>query len=117
MLLQRHTSVFGLTLWCLLSVWVFFGCVELIEDSQIIPAIAENPQDAHDPDEAALAQLASGLRSDLATFETLNISLEPGAVLRPAVQNATHTVYPFTCLVRHDPPSLPLYQQLSVYRI
>ncbi len=115
--MNRSTSFFGRTLWCLVSLWIFFGCLELIEESHFIPAIAEDTQKGQDLDEAALAQLASGLKSDLSSLGTLRFISASTAVLRPAVSISVNTVYPFTRRVQKDPSSLPLYQQLSVYRI
>ena len=117
MFLKRRTSVFGLTIWCLVSAWVFFGCLELIEESHIIPAIAEDPQKGQDLDEAALAQLASGLKSNLSALGPLSATSSSTLALQAAVSPFVTAVYRFTRVVRHDPPSLPLYQQLSVYRI
>ncbi len=118
MLLKRRTSVFGLTLWCLLSAWVFFGGLELIEDSHLISALAEEPQSSEDYDEAALVQLASGLRSDLSSLDTPNCSSTYPRIIQSALPVPIHGAFPLMRFVRPDSPlSLPLYQQLSVLRI
>lgn len=117
MRLNRRTSLFGFTLWSLLATWMFFGCLELIEESQIIPAITEDAQEGEDYDAEALAQLASGLKSDLLHVATLSSIRILSIVVQPAITLSTSLVCPCAQFVRHGPPSLPLYQQLSVYRI
>lgn len=117
MIMNRGARIFRLTLLSLLSLWVFFGCLELLDESQIIPAIAEDAQEGQDYDEEALAQLASGLKSDLLLLEPFSSIRVLSAVVQPAVTPSTKKTRPCAHLVRHGPFSLPLYQQLSVYRI
>ncbi|MGC4095699.1 MAG: hypothetical protein QM706_01170 [Nitrospira sp.] len=117
MRLTRSTSLFGFTLWSLLATWMFFGCLELIEESQIIPAITEEAQEGEDYDAEALAQLASGLKSDLFDVGTLSSIQILSVLVQPTVTLSTSPARPCVQLVRHGPASLPLYQQLSVYRI
>jgi len=90
MLLHRRTAVLSLTIWCLLISWLCFGGLELLEQVNLIPEVA-------DLDEAALSQLASGLKSDVPSLD------------------APYNI-PLAKMV-HSPPSLRLHQQLSVYRI
>ena len=90
MLLHRRTAVLSLTIWCLLISWLCFGGLELLEQVNLMPEVA-------DLDEAALSQLASGLKSDV-----------------PSLDAPYHI--PVAKMV-HSPPSLRLHQQLSVYRI
>ena len=90
MLLHRRTAVLSLTIWCLLISWFCFGGLELLEQVNLMPEIA-------DLDEAALSQLASGLESDVPSLD------------------APYNI-PLAKMV-HSPPSLRLHQQLSVYRI
>jgi hypothetical protein len=90
MLLHRRTAVLSLTIWCLLISWLCFGGLELLEQVNLMPEVA-------DLDEAALSQLASGLKSDVPSID------------------APYNI-PLAKMV-HSPPSLRLHQQLSVYRI
>lgn len=117
MFMNRRTSVFHFTLWGLLSLWVFFGCLELIDESHIIPAIVEDAQEGEDFDEEALAQLASGLKSDLSGLETPNSASTPRAVVQPVGTLSEKPICSCARFGRHGPSSLLLYQQLSVYRI
>jgi len=90
MLLHRRTAVLSLTIWCLLISWLCFGGLELLEQVNLMPEVA-------DLEEAALSQLASGLKSDVPSLDApFNIPLAK---------------------MVHSPPSLRLHQQLSVYRI
>ena len=90
MLVHRRTAVLSLTIWCLLISWLCFGGLELLEQVNLMPEVA-------DLDEAALSQLASGLKSDVPSLD------------------APYNI-PLAKMV-HSPPSLRLHQQLSVYRI
>jgi hypothetical protein len=90
MLLHRRTAALSLTIWCLLISWLCFGGLELLEQVNLMPEVA-------DLDEAALSQLASGLKSDVPSLD------------------APYNI-PLAKMV-HSPPSLRLHQQLSVYRI
>ncbi len=115
--MNRRTSILRCTLWSLLSLWAFFGCLELIDESHIFPAVVEDAQEGEDFDEEALAQLASGLKSDLSGLETLNSTSAPSAVVQPAGAPSERPIPLCARFRRHGPFSLPLYQQLSVYRI
>ena len=115
--MDRSTPVFGLTLRCLFLVWMFFGCLELAEQLQVVPETAAEDQEGQDLDEEALSQLASGLKSDVPTPRTPCDASVNIAVASPTIPISFTTVLQLEQLTRHDPPSLPLYQQLSVYRI
>lgn len=117
MLMNRRILVFRCTLWSLLSLWVFFGCLELIDESHIFPAAVEDAQEGEDFDEEALAQLASGLKSDLSGLETLSSTSAPSVVVQPVGTPSERLIHSCAPFGRHGPFSLPLYQQLSVYRI
>jgi len=117
MLLDRRTPVFGLTLRCLFLLWVFFGCLELAEQLQAVPETVAEDQERQDLDEEALYQLASGLKSDVLTPRTPCDASVIIAVASPTFAISFTTVHQLEQLTWHDPPSLPLYQQLSVYRI
>ena len=58
-----HGPVFRFTTWGLLSLWLFFGCMELGEQLNVIIEMAEEDHEGQDPDLEALSQLASGLKS------------------------------------------------------
>lgn len=88
--MHRRTAVLCLTTWCLLASWFCFGGLELLEQVNLMPEVV-------DLDEAALSQLASGLKSDVPSLD------------------APYNI-PLAKMV-HSPPSLRLHQQLSVYRI
>jgi hypothetical protein len=90
MLLHRRTAILSLTIWCLLISWLCFGGLELLEQVNLMPEVA-------DLDEAALLQMTSGLKSDVPSLD------------------APYNI-PLAKMV-HSPPSLRLHQQLSVYRI
>jgi hypothetical protein len=115
--MHRPTAVLCLTVWCLLASWLCFGGLELLEQVNLIQETAAEDQDGQDLDEAALSQLASGLKSDVPSLDApYNTSLaKEGA--EPAVWLSLHTVHQLGRLMVHHPPSLRLHQQLSVYRI
>ena len=108
--MNRRAPGFNVTLHCLLSLWLFFGCLELVEQLQVIPETGVEDQTGQDQDEDALSDLASGLRSDVPLLlagdnnPEASISVSLIRVDQPTRQNP-------------PPPSLPLYQQFSVYRI
>ena len=108
--IYRPTAVLSLTIWCLLFSWLCFGGLELLEQVNLMPEV-------EDQDEAALSQLASGLRSPVSRHDdTYGTSLANEAT-EPAVWLSLHTVHQFGRLMVHNPLSLRLHQQLSVYRI
>ena len=115
--MHRPTAVLCLTVWCLLASWLCFGGLELLEQANLIPEVAAEDQDGQDLDEAALSQLASGLKSDVPSLDApYNTPLaKEGA--EPAVWLSLHTVHQLGRLMVHWSPSLRLHQQLSVYRI
>ena len=110
--LFRRTTVLYLTIWCLLSSWLCFGGLELLEQANLMPEV-------EDLDEVALLQVASGLRSKSEIASRADTHGTPLAKVatEPAVRLSLHTVHQFISLVGHSPPSLRLHQQLSVYRI
>ena len=116
MLMKRRRSGFDLTLWCLLTLWVFFGGLELAEQLQVIPEVAAEDQ-GQDLDEEALSQLASGLKSDMPSLSPPRDHSVIIAITMLTPSSAFTTVHQLKQLTWHAPPSLPLYQRLSVYRI
>ena len=115
--MNRRTPVFGLTLWCLLSLWIFFGCLELAEQLHVIPETAAEDQARQDLAEEAMSQLASGLKSNVPSLGARGYTFVTAEVAEPAFSISVDTVHQLKGLIRHRPPSLPLYQQFSVYRI
>lgn len=115
--MHRRTPVLCLTIWCLLVSWLCFGGLELLEQVNLIQETAAEDEDGQDLDEAALSQLASGLKSDVPSLHApYNTPLgKEGA--EPAVWLSLHTVDHLDRLMVHRSPSLRLHQQLSVYRI
>jgi len=109
MALHRAT-VLSLTIRCLLFSWLCFGGLELLEQLNVM-------QEVEDQDEVALAQVGSGLKSevtgpdDTVSAPVANQAAESIAWLSFA------TTHQFVRLMVHSPPSLRLHQQLSVYRI
>ena len=117
MLMNRRTVVLPLTIWCLLASWLCFGGLELLEQGNLIPEVAAEDQDGQDLDEAALSQVASGLKSGVPSLVTPCGTPLAKEVTEPAVCLSIDTVHQFGRLMVHSPPSLRLHQQLSVYRI
>jgi len=117
MLMNRRRPVFGLTLWCLLSLWMCFGWLELAEQIQVVPETVAEDQERQDLDEEALSQLASGLKPDMPSLGAPSYASATAEVTELACSLSLDTVHRLKWLMRHDPPSLPLYQQISVYRI
>ena len=115
--MNRRTPVVGLTLWCLLSVWLGFGCLELAEQLHAVPETAAEEQGGQDLDEAALAQLASGLKSDVPNLGAPGYAPVIVEVVEPAFSISLNTAHQLKGRLLHGPPSFPLHQQLSVYRI
>ena len=117
MLTNHRTVLLSLTMWCLLATWLCFGCLELLEQVNLIPETAAEDQDGQDLDEAALSQLASGLKSDLPSLDVSRGTPLSKEGAEPAVWLSLHPVHQLGMLKVHSPPSLRLHQQLSIYRI
>ena len=62
--MNRRTPVFSLTLRCLLSVWLGFGCLELAGQFNLVPEASAEDQAEQDLDRDALSQMASGLKPE-----------------------------------------------------
>ena len=115
--MHRPSAFLCLTIWCLLASWLSFGGLELLEQVNLIPEVAAEDQAGQDLDEAALSQLASGLRSEVPSLDGAGgtpLGKEGG---EPAVWLSLPTVHHLGWLMVHWSPSLPLHQQISVYRI
>ena len=117
MSLTRPAPVFLLTLWGLLSVWIFFGCLELAEQFHFVPETAAEDQEHQDLDEEALSQLASSLKPDTPSLGAPDCVSVTAEISQPVCAISSSTVHQLKRLTRHGPPSLRLHQQLSVYRI
>lgn len=117
MLLNRGAPVFGATLWCLLLLWLFFGCLELAEELQFVSEIAAEDQEHQDLDEEALLQLASGLKPDGPSLGAPACASVTAGIAQPACPTCLSSLNQLQRLMLHDPPSLLLHQKLSVYRI
>ena len=114
---HRRTPVLCLTIWWLLTSWLCFGGLELLEQVNLIQEIAAEDQDGQDLDEAALSQLASGLKPEVPGLDGASGTPLAKEGAEPAVCLSLHTVHQFARLMVHSPSSLRLHQQLSVYRI
>src|SRR5438128_804113 len=115
--MHRPSAFLCLTIWCLLASWLSFGGLELLEQVNLIPETVAEDQAGQDLDEAALSQLASGLRSEVPSLDGAGgtpLGKEGG---EPAVWLSLPTVHHLGWLMVHWSPSLPLHQQISVYRI
>jgi hypothetical protein len=117
MLLNRGAPVFGATVWCLLSLWLFFGCLELAEELHFVSETVAEDQEHQDLDEEALSQLASGLKADSPNLGPPGCASVTAEIAQPPCPISLCTLHQLTRLMLHDPPSLRLHQQLSVYRI
>ena len=117
MFIHRRTVILSLTLWCLLASWLCFGCLELLEQVNLIPETEAEDQTGQDLDEVALSQLASGLKSSLPALDIPSGTPLPKESIQAAVWLSLHSDHQLDRLMVHGPPSLPLHQRLSVYRI
>ena len=117
MLMPRRMLVLSLTVGCLLASWLCFGCLEFLEQVNVIAETAAEDQSDQDLDEAALSQLASGLKSDVPSVEVPQGTSLTKSVTGPAVQLSLHTLHLFDRVIVHCPSSMRLHQQLRVYRI
>jgi len=115
--MHRRTAVLCLTIWCLLASWLCFGGLELLEQVNLIQEVAAEDQDSQDLDEAALSQLASGLKSDVPSLDAPYGTPLAKEGAEPAVWLSLNTVHQLGRLMVHWSPSLRLHQQLSIYRI
>ena len=114
MRLDRRARAFNLTIRCLFALWLFFGSLELLETLQLVPETGIEDQRGQDPDEDALAELESGLKSKMPRADDNSSVIL--AIVEPPLSVSFATFDPLTHQTL-SPPSLPLYQQFSVYRI
>ena len=115
--MHRRTAVLCLTIWCLLASWLCFGGLELLEQVNLVPETSAEDQDGQDLDEAALSQLASGLKSNVPSHDVRCGATLAKEGVEQAVWLSVYPVLQFGGLMMHKFASLRLHQQLSVYRI
>ena len=115
--MHRRTPLLCLTVCCLVVSWLCFGGLELLKQVNLIPETAAEDQDGQDLDEAALSQLASGLKSEVPSLDGVCGAPLGKEGVEPAVWLSLHTVNHLSRLMVHRFPSLRLHQQISVYRI
>ena len=115
MLLKRRSIVFRSTTWSLLTLWLYFGGTESAEQIQFLSEEMEEHQQEMDQDAAALAQLASGLQSEIPSLAAV------ASKLADHPTSALGISFLFDSRYRqppgHGPPARRLHQSLCVYRI
>jgi hypothetical protein len=113
----RLTPVFIYTLWGLLSLWMVLGGLEFVEELHSTPETIAEDVEGKDLDEEALLQLALAIKP---VTPDLTLSAN-GPVISQAMASTSFlspkTVRTLAQREFRGPPSLPLQQQLSVYRI
>lgn len=114
-----HKSACRVMTWGLLSLWLFFGGIELGEQLNLVVESVEAEDGGRDLDDEALAQLASGLKSDLHSLRAPcwnAVAVEPIPSARAVCMSPLHGSRTEPA---HGPPpsSLRVHQQISVYRI
>ena len=114
MLFRRNPSYVRLLIYLLISLWMFFGCLEFAESLEVLTEVVSDGQDL---DEQALLQLTFGLKPDV--LNDGSICEDSASIDLPTTLEAESPVgvRPRQLLSFRSPPSRPLYQQLSVYRI
>src|SRR5215813_8207854 len=106
MVLNRQAALFNVTIRCLLSLWLFLGCVVMLEQLQIAPETGVENQTGLDPDEAVLSELVSEFKSGvLLAGDHSSVMMASG---EPTLSVSFATFDPFT-RQSLDPPSLRLY--------
>ena len=117
MYVNRHSKLFRLTLWSLLSIWAAFGSFEFAEAIEVLDEIVTGDATHQDLDEQALAQLASGIKSDVPALDAVPCASCSITFVSATPSCKTVTYQQSPDLITPGPPFLPLYQQFSVYRI
>ncbi|MBI4402368.1 MAG: hypothetical protein HY581_12145 [Nitrospirae bacterium] len=113
--MNRRRPVFLLTIWCLLSLWLFFGGLELAEQLHYVPEASED--DLQDLDEEALLQLAFGLRPAAPNLDVTSFLSVATELIVPSILFLAGTLHQIDHLTGRILPSLRLHQRLSIYRI
>src|SRR5262245_25345500 len=112
-----RTPLFSSILWGLFSLWMFFGCLELAEQLHIVSEAAAEDQEHQHVAADALVQLASGLKSDVASLEAPCCTSGAAEIAESAYSSSVNIVPPLEQPLLYGPPSLRRHQQLAVYRI
>lgn len=112
--MNRRSSTCLLIVWCLLSLWLFYGGLELAEELKL--AVKVQPC-AQDLDMECLLQLASGLKPDVPTLVNQPLLSETAEAVKPSLLTPTHTIDRETRYAVQVSSSLRLHQYLSIYRI
>jgi len=73
--------------------------------------------EVEDQDEVALAQVGSGLKSEVTSPDDTVSAPVTNQTVESIAWLSFATAHQFVRLMVHSPPSLRLHQQLSVYRI
>ena len=106
----HRTTVLSLTIRCLLFSWLCFSGLELLEQLNFMPEV-------EDQDEVALAQVGSGLKSEITNLDDTGSAPVAIQAAESIALLSFATGHQFVRLMVHRLPSLRLHQQLSVYRI
>jgi hypothetical protein len=115
---RQHMLVCRCVIWTLLSLWTIFAGCELAEATQLIEEVVAESVGGQDLDEQSLLQLASTPKSESQSASPLQfVSLVITALVFISPLHVSPANKPAHWLILHDPPGLPLYQRLSVYRI
>ena len=115
--MNRRGSVVGLTIWCLLSLWLCFGSLELAEQLDFVSETVAEDQEGQDVDGEVLSQLASALKPDFSGLTIPCCVIAAIDVVDFSISVSVHGDYQFQRLVVRSPSSLRLHQWVSVYRI
>ena len=112
--MNRRGSVLLLMSWCLLSVWMLYGGLELAEELNLVVHVQSSGADL---DMDALLQLGSGLKPDLPLFD--NQASTPSLHTADPSWKLTLTcqIGPIGHRSPRRPRSLRLHQYLSIYLI
>lgn len=115
MLCPRSQSIPIVTIWCLVSFWTFYGCLEIAEQLQLVPETGAEDVAGQDHDEDVLTSLASGLKSDVQRLEVLAQAAFSASLGAPQSILILQTSQ-LTPLVLHA-SARPLQPRLCLYRI
>ena len=115
--MNRGASIVRLSIWSLLFVWLFFGCVELVEQADTAPEAVAEEQTGQDLDQEALLQLASGLKPDVPSLAAPGYASCTTGGAAHQFHISVDSLHWREQRCGHGPPSRRLHQQLSIYRI
>ena len=115
--MNRHVPIYRVAAWTLLLLWTIFAGSELAEATQLIEEVVTDTQGNYDLDEETLLQLACIPKSDVDSPEATNAVSSTITAIVVTWLFPESSPRPSYWLNLHDPPRLPLYQQVSIYRI